>query len=184
MGAGAVGKTCTTIRLVANEYRPDWDPCIEDTYPHFMEVDGKKQELDINDTAGQDEFSVLLHHWIRESDAFVMIYSIISQRTFQHAIDEMKTIWRIKEAERVDMVLIGNKVDRDCYGERQVRYEDGKELADKYNIPFIEASAKTGDNVIEAFELLVRKAREPDVTDTTDDANNRLGECCNGCAIM
>ena len=39
---------------------------------------------------------------------------------------------------------------------RAVTYAQGKSLADKLGIPFIETSAKTGHNVTEAFHELIR----------------------------
>ena len=38
---------------------------------------------------------------------------------------------------------------------RVVTYAEGKALADKFGIPFMETSAKTGHNVTEAFHKLV-----------------------------
>lgn len=37
---------------------------------------------------------------------------------------------------------------------RQVTYAQGKEFADMYGMKFIETSAKTSTNVIEAFQLM------------------------------
>ena len=39
---------------------------------------------------------------------------------------------------------------------RVVTYSEGKALADKLSVPFMETSAKTGHNVTEAFHELVR----------------------------
>lgn len=46
-------------------------------------------------------------------------------------------------------MLIGTK--EDLINERTVSYDEGKELAAKHNIPFLEVSAKTGFQVKEAF---------------------------------
>ena len=49
---------------------------------------------------------------------------------------------------------MGNKKDLEM--SRTVTYAEGKSLADKLGIPFIETSAKTNHNVTEAFHELVR----------------------------
>ena len=49
---------------------------------------------------------------------------------------------------------MGNKKDLDM--SRTVTYTEGKSLADKLGIPFIETSAKTDHNVTEAFHELIR----------------------------
>lgn len=45
--------------------------------------------------------------------------------------------------ENVVKILVGNKIDVN-EDERQVQTLEGKTLADRYSIPFIEVSAKTG----------------------------------------
>ncbi len=45
---------------------------------------------------------------------------------------------------------------------RQVSFEEGKELADHYNLQFIETSAKNNFNVEEAFNMLAQKIMSRD----------------------
>ncbi|EJW73825.1 hypothetical protein WUBG_15263 [Wuchereria bancrofti] len=40
---------------------------------------------------------------------------------------------------------------------RKVKYEEGRQLAEAYNIAFIETSAKSGQNVKETFQDIARK---------------------------
>lgn len=49
---------------------------------------------------------------------------------------------------------MGNKKDLEM--SRTVTYAEGKSLANKLGIPFIETSAKTNHNVTEAFHELIR----------------------------
>lgn len=75
--------------------------------------------------------------------------------------------------ENVQITLVGNKIDLNA-SQRKVKHEEAKrmshsfisttnnnmlnvlELAAAYNIYYIETSAKTGQNVREAFQLLAR----------------------------
>jgi GTPase SAR1 family protein len=54
-------------------------------------------------------------------------------------------------------MLVGNKLD--LANERVVQYREGQALANKYDIPFMEVSAKTGENITDVFvkigELLI-----------------------------
>eukprot|EP01084_Bolivina_argentea_P156426 272609_1 len=181
LGAGAVGKSAITIRMVANEWRKEYDPTIEDSYTCMINVKGKNEQLDILDTAGQEQFAALQDHWIREAEAFVLVYSVQSQRTFKHADDLHKKILRNKEGKRIDMILVGNKSDLPA-PEHEVSYDMGKQLAESWNVPFIETSAKTGDNVYEAFEVLVKEVKNPNKGKHSewedDDINIKGGGCC------
>ena len=56
---------------------------------------------------------------------------------------------------RLPVVLCG-----DLSEQRQVSTAEGQQLADKYHWPFIETSAKTGENVEEAFMTVVRTYRD------------------------
>ncbi len=51
------------------------------------------------------------------------------------------------------MILVGNKSDRE--DERAVSQEDGRLFARTHNIPFFETSARTGDQVRQAFAQLL-----------------------------
>ena len=50
------------------------------------------------------------------------------------------------------MVLFGNKSD--LKSERQVSYEEGRDLAAQWNCPFFEGSAKDNIGIDEVFESL------------------------------
>eukprot|EP01084_Bolivina_argentea_P004843 9165_1 len=183
LGAGAVGKSAITIRMVANEFKQEYDATIEDSYTCMINVEGKNEQLDILDTAGQEQFAALRHHWIREAEAFLLVYAVNSERTYKHANELYKTILRNKVDKRIDLVLIGNKSDL-AAPQHEVSYDMGKQLAQQWGVPFIETSAKTGDNVKEAFETLVKEikktnkavVKDPDFPlDDTDSAND---QCC------
>merc|ERR1719410_2208376 len=175
MGAGAVGKSAITIRMVVNEFKQEYDATIEDSYSCKIDVDGQTESLDILDTAGQEQFKALRHQWILEANAFVLVYSVNSKTTFHAAIETYKTICRQREDMRLDLVLLANKIDL-AESQHEVTYEQGKELADKWNVPFFETSARTGKKVTEAFHRLIRELRKEKegstyVFDEKEDAN-------------
>ena len=60
-------------------------------------------------------------------------------------------------SDNVSRILWGNKSDLE--DSRQVTTDQGKELADAYNIRFIESSAKDSSNVEEAFTLMTKEIK-------------------------
>lgn len=65
--------------------------------------------------------------------------------------------------DNVSRILVGNK--NDLTDQRQVSPEEGKELADHYNIWFLETSAKESTNVEEAFTLMTKEIKSRVVLD-------------------
>mmetsp|Transcript_86877 Transcript_86877/g.106558 ORF Transcript_86877/g.106558 Transcript_86877/m.106558 type:complete len:198 (+) Transcript_86877:85-678(+) len=182
LGGGGVGKSALTIRLVTDNFLDEYDPTIEDSYQCGLSVDGVREELDILDTAGQDQFEALQDHWIRESDAFLLVYSITNKRTLEHCQTLYKKIKRNKENRYIALVLVGNKSDlpKDV---RQVTYDEGKKVATKLgNAKFYETSAKTGDGVRQAFEEVVREMKKAPSPKPIKPNNN--GGLCKDCIIL
>ena len=60
----------------------NYDPTIEDSYfnPNFS-VDGVTVPLEILDTAGQDEFQMMMDIYYKTADCFVFVYSITDRWT-------------------------------------------------------------------------------------------------------
>ena len=52
-------------------------------------------------------------------------------------------------------ILVGNKCDLE--DKRQVTYEQGKEFAETYGMKFLETSAKTNQNVQEAYVIMTKE---------------------------
>ena len=157
-----------------------------------IEVDGENETLDILDTAGmisgpcyclyalilgQEQFAALQNHWIREAQAFLLVYAVNDENSFNHLSELYNIMLQVKarQEERFDFVLVGNKSHLP-QNERKVTYEMGKQLADEWSCPFVECSAKSGDNIQLAFELVVREMKTDKpvpVPKSTSDAS-----CC------
>mmetsp|Transcript_31257 Transcript_31257/g.48787 ORF Transcript_31257/g.48787 Transcript_31257/m.48787 type:complete len:190 (-) Transcript_31257:144-713(-) len=158
LGEGGVGKTALTIRLCSDRFVTEYDPTIEDSYRKQLLIDGKAVLVEILDTAGQEEFKAQRDEWIRDSDGFVVVYSITSRSSFDNIKEIIDTIRRVKEGENLSIALAGNKADLD--DKRAVSLEDGRELASRYGAQFRETSAKTRMNIQDIFEEVVRMILE------------------------
>ncbi|GAA5872568.1 hypothetical protein JCM8547_006945 [Rhodosporidiobolus lusitaniae] len=154
LGDGGVGKTALTIMLCLNHFIETYDPTIEDSYRKHAVVDGTPYMLEILDTAGQEEYTALRDQWIREGEGFLIIYSTTSRSSFDRVARFRDQIVRVKDSETVPIVLVGNKIDR--VHEREVETQHGRLLAQRMGTEFIETSAKTRENLEEAYHMAVR----------------------------
>ncbi|KAL8583824.1 hypothetical protein ACOMHN_040293 [Nucella lapillus] len=114
--------------------------------------DGESCVLDIFDTAGQEEYSAMREQYVRAGDGFVIVFSVTDEASFQEA--ESIFQWLKRFQPKFYAVLCGNKTD--LAAERKVEPEDGQKLADKERVPYIETSAKTGDNVVDVYQTLMK----------------------------
>jgi len=85
------------------------------------------------------------------------LYSITTEATFQEVHNLRDKLVNITDHDNLPVVLVGNKSDLES--DREVETAAGKALADSFNWRFMEASAKTKTNVVEAFEEIVRCIR-------------------------
>jgi small GTP-binding protein len=108
--------------------------------------------LTFKDTAGTDQFTAMRDMYVKNGHGFVLAYSIIAQSTFNDIPDLHQLIVRVKDTEKVPMVLVGNKCD--LTDQRVITSEQGEALAQKFNCRFIEASAMTKINVFTLFTFL------------------------------
>lgn len=94
---------------------------------------------------------------MRTGDGFLCVYGITLQASFDEASSLHDHILRVKDSDEVPFVLVGNKCDLE--EDREISYEKGQQLAKELKCPFLEASAKTRHNVVEAFETLVHEIK-------------------------
>jgi len=158
VGGGGVGKSALTIQLIQNHFIDEYDPTIEDSYRKQVTIDSETCLLDILDTAGQEEYSAMRDQYMRTGQGFLMVYAITSRSSFEELVSFKDQILRVKESDKVPMVVVGNKSDLET--ERQVSPQEGMDLARSFGAPFFETSAKTRVNVEESFYQLVREIRK------------------------
>lgn len=172
LGAGGVGKSALVLRFSEDRFQSDYDPTLEDLYPDKVHVvDGISIKLDILDTAGQEEYESMRRNWISQGDAFMVVYSVTEQVSFEEAELIFEEISGIKDTHDFPVVLVGNKIDLTKL--IKVKSNDAHQLAKTWNAPHFQTSAKDNIEVDDAFHELVRelrrrtKKRSPDTKETT-----------------
>ena len=101
-----------------------------------IDIDNKKIKLQIWDTSGIERFRKITQSYYKFSQAVLICFDITDRESFEHVRNWMDDI----DKEDILKILVGNKCDLEH--ERRVRKEEGKEIANKYGIEYIETSAK------------------------------------------
>jgi len=171
VGAGGSGKSALTTRFTTGEWTSGkYDPTIEDSYIKDIEVDGVPYKVDIYDTAGPENYRALVDSYMCNAQGFMIVFSLTKDVSVRYAEGTLKDIVQTRakyDLPMVPYVLVGNKLDlpeREVHGDR-VR-EKAKQLVELCNYPegmqhicgtYMETSARTNENVTDAFMNLVRQ---------------------------
>ena len=146
IGDAGVGKTTIISRIMDNPFIEEYEPSIGvDFMSKTLKYNGQNVKLQIWDTAGQEKYKGLIPSYVRNSSIVFVVYDISGKTSFDNI---PKWINFIKSIENTTIVLCGNKIDLE---NREVKKEEGEELAKKEGISFFEVSAKTNDNIKNMF---------------------------------
>ena len=159
LGDSKVGKSCFLTRYADKTYQEDYLSTIGMDYKikNYELENGDIIKLYIWDTAGQDRFRSITSNYYKGADGIILIYDITKQETFNNVRNWITSIKEEAPA-KVVLILVGNKVDDEKH--RTVQQSEGEKIADEYNLPFLECSAKSDINVTETFDVLIKKIVE------------------------
>ncbi|MFX1571336.1 MAG: GTP-binding protein [Promethearchaeota archaeon] len=152
-GEGGVGKTSMVHRFVEDSFQTDYKSTIGTS---IMKKECDFQGLEsrvrfvIWDLAGQAQFKRVRQTYLGNAEAGILVYDVTRQDTFENIenwFNEIKIV-----SPKISLILVGNKID--LKNNRIISAEKGEELSKKLNLSYIETSAKTGENINDAFKML------------------------------
>ena len=165
VGDGAVGKTCMLISYTTNKFPSDYVPTIFDNYGTQVTVtDGTTRRVNLNlwDTAGQEEYDRLRPLAYPGTDVFLIVCAVDNPDSFESAENK----W-IHEAMHyrpgTPVILVGSKTDLrtnedtirrlTAKGQHPVTYKEGTVLAKNIGAQdYLECSAKELNNLKAVFD--------------------------------
>ena len=171
LGISSVGKTSFIFRFTENTFQNLFISTIGIDYKvKIIEIENIKYKLIFYDTAGQEKFKSVAPNLIKKAHGIIIMYDITNKSSFDSIPDIIKNI-KEEKGNDFPMILIGNKIDLEQ--DREIKKEQGKDLASKNGIEFFEISNKEGINIQEAGFAIVNKILEK------RKDNNFVNESCN-----
>lgn len=144
----------------------DYEPTKADSYRKKVMLDGEECQIDILDTAGQEDYAAIRDNYFRSGEGFLCVFSITEQESFTATTEFREQILRVKSGnDSIPFLLVGNKAD--LTDKRQVTSEEALEKAQEWNVPYVETSAKTRANVDKVFFDLMREIKSRKMDDGT-----------------
>ena len=193
LGASTVGKTSIFLRYFNNEFSHGTLTTLGvDFKTKFFKFEDKKLKINYIDTAGQEKFKSISENYLKGTDGVILVFDLTNKETL-----DLVNYWAdcIKKNNRdnIGLILFGNKSDLE--NDRDVTYEEGKNLADKLKCLYYEGSAKTGENIefvmneiakISYFEWKKTKENRMSIRLSSvasieeEKINNKKKFCCKG----
>jgi len=163
LGDGAVGKTSLRKNYLGEGFK--------DGYSMTIGADFAVKQLKINyqdfvaqiwDLAGQQRFSAVREVYFRGTSGCLLVFDISRRSSFENIPSWIAELLKNNSNRIVPIVLVGNKSDLRATANDPILREQSEEYARSlsqwsgYSVPYIETSAKTGENVDEAFKTLLK----------------------------
>ncbi|KAJ3450899.1 ras-related protein rab-5c [Anaeramoeba flamelloides] len=153
IGESSVGKSSLLLRFHKNQFSNKCEPTIGASHVQkTINTFDKQFQLLIWDTAGQEQYHSLAPMYYRGARGALVVYDQTARESFNKAkkwIDELKT----QVSQNVRIVLCANKSDLE---NKNVDIEEVKTYCEENEMLLFQTSAKTGENVHEAFMGLIK----------------------------
>ncbi len=155
LGEANVGKTSLVYRFIENKFR--------ENYKSTLGVNLLKKDMELDkygsvsaqiwDLGGQESFKSLRKLYLEGANGALLVFDMTNKKSYDK-LDEWVQSFR-EARDDAPIILIGNKSD--LKNQIKITESESKEYATVNNLGIIITSAKTGQNVEEAFIELSSK---------------------------
>jgi Ras-related protein Rab-11A len=104
------------------------------------------------DTAGQERYRAITSAYYRGAVGALLVYDITKRQTFENVLRWLREL-RDHADSNIVIMMAGNKSDLNHL--RSVADEDGRSLAEKEGLSFLETSALEATNIEKAFQTIL-----------------------------
>lgn len=90
LGSLGVGKSALTVKYITKRFIMEYDPDIEDTYTKHEVWNNRDITIQVMDTCDKENSDP--QRYLRWADAFIVVYSITSQASFEKAKEYLEIV--------------------------------------------------------------------------------------------
>ena len=171
VGDGAVGKTCLLWAYSRQEIPPDYVPTVFDNYVVKLQVNNQDVNLQLWDTAGQEDLENIRVLSYTNTDVFLVCFSVVDPTSLANV--QSKWLVELKQYIKEPVViLVGTKTDlREDeaklqelaqQGQKPVTAQEAKQKAAEIKaVGYLECSAMKQEGVKAIFDLALTTALKP-----------------------
>ena len=154
IGDSEVGKTSLLLKYIDHIFPEQHIATIGDEYKDkYIIKDNYDIRLQIWDTAGQERFHSISKNIYRNTNGVLFVYDMTKRESFLSIKNWIKDLQNVDD--EIKGIIIGNKSDLE--EKREIQKEELVDIAKKYEMKYLETSAKNNINVNEGFELIVEE---------------------------
>jgi len=160
IGDASTGKSSILVRLTDQRFLQNPDPTVGVEFgSKLIHIPDQNKTIKVQcwDTAGTEAFRSITRSYYRGAAGALLVFDVTSRPSFTNARSWLADV-REHADPNLTCVLLANKVDlcEKDESRRQVTKEEAELWAKEAGLLFLEASAKTGKNVEEAFDQAAR----------------------------
>jgi small GTP-binding protein len=154
IGESGTGKSCILHQFIENKFKKNLNQTVGVEFGcKHLEICNKKIKLQIWDTAGQERFRSVTKSYYRGAAAAILVYDITNIESFSRLstwINDARSLSR----QDISMIVLGNKSD--LVNARAVNFIEASQFCQENNVPLLETSAVSGENIDFAFTKLTK----------------------------
>ncbi|XP_068711875.1 uncharacterized protein [Montipora capricornis] len=157
VGDSGVGKSTILSTYTGEPFSPVYFKTRErDIKTATVRVRQQQLELQIWDTPGDPLCRTITAAYMREEvQGAVIVFDVTKDDTYYNVPHWVSVVNQYAGSGNVKFLFVGNKNDQ--VGVRRVNIESGVQLANQYNGAYIDASARTNENVHEIFQTMAER---------------------------
>ena len=159
LGGYDVGKTSIAERFFKNKFQQNYIMTVGIIpYAKTIKIDDFIITIKMQDTAGQERYNAIAKNLVKETDGLIFTFDMTSKESFEMISNLLINTNDVVNLADKPLILMGNKIDK--ANSIVITQKDVDDLINKfknYKISFFKTSAKTGENINEAFATIIEQ---------------------------